>query len=120
MFIRGRYGHGGRIGYDTEWRANPAISGGGELIAQGPHLIDLSRWFLGEFPHVEGRAETYFWKMPVDDNGFMLPRIERDQVAFLQVSCTEWENLFSLEIYGRKTRPERARRELQRRTNHMV
>src|ERR1700733_8286770 len=101
MFIRGRYGHGGRIGYDTEWRANPAISGGGELIDQGPHLIDLSRWFLGEFPHVEGRAETYFWKMPVDDNGFMLLRTERDQVAFLQVSCTEWKNLFSLEIYGK-------------------
>jgi predicted dehydrogenase len=101
MFIRGRYGHGGRIGYDKEWRANPAVSGGGELIDQGPHLIDLSRWFLGEFPHVEGRAETYFWKMPVDDNSFMLLRTERDQVAFLQVSCTEWKNLFSLEIYGR-------------------
>ena len=70
-------------------------------IDQGPHLIDLSRWFLGEFPHVEGRAETYFWKMPVDDNGFMLLRTERDQIAFLHVSCTEWKNLFSLEIYGR-------------------
>ena len=100
MFIRGRYGHGGRVGYEKEWRANPAISGGGELIDQGPHLIDLSRWFLGEFTHVEGHAETYFWKMPVDDNGFMLLRTERNQTAFLHVSCTEWKNLFSLEIYG--------------------
>src|SRR3989344_2191187 len=49
MFIRARYGHGGRIGYDKEWRAKPELSGGGELIDQGPHLIDLSRWFLGEF-----------------------------------------------------------------------
>jgi predicted dehydrogenase len=102
MFIRGRYGHGGRIGYEKEWRANPAVSGGGELIDQGPHLIDLSRWFLGDFTHVEGRAQTYFWKMPVDDNGFMMLRTERDQIAFLQVSCTEWKNLFSFEIYGRK------------------
>ena len=47
MFIRGRYGHGGRVGYDREWRADPALSGGGELIDQGVHLIDLSRWFLG-------------------------------------------------------------------------
>jgi predicted dehydrogenase len=101
MFIRGRYGHGGRVGYDKEWRANPLLSGGGELIDQGTHLIDLSRWFLGEFPHVEGSAETYFWKMPVDDNSFMLLRTQRDQIAFLQVSCTEWKNLFSLEIYGR-------------------
>ena len=94
MFIRGRYGHGGRLGYEKEWRADPAISGGGELIDQGPHLIDLSRWFLGEFTHVEGHAETYFWKMPVDDNGFMLLRTERNQTAFLHVSCTEWENFF--------------------------
>jgi predicted dehydrogenase len=101
MFIRGRYGHGGRIGYDREWRADPALSGGGELIDQGPHLIDLSRWFLGDFAQVEGRAATYFWNMPVDDNGFMMLRTERGQIAFLQVSCTEWKNLFSLEIYGR-------------------
>jgi predicted dehydrogenase len=101
MFIRGRYGHGGRIGYDKEWRADPAISGGGELIDQGSHLIDLSRWFLGDFAHVEGRAATYFWRMPVDDNGFMTLRTKNNQIAFLQVSCTEWKNLFSLEIYGR-------------------
>lgn len=40
MFVRGRYGHGGRIGYDREWRADPKLSGGGELIDQGPHLIN--------------------------------------------------------------------------------
>ena len=101
MFIRGRYGHGGRVGYEKEWRADPRISGGGELIDQGPHLIDLSRWFLGEFTEVQGWAETYFWKMPVDDNGFMLLKTKHNQTAFLHVSCTEWKNLFSMEIYGR-------------------
>ncbi len=49
MFVRGRYGHGGRVGYEREWRADPARSGGGELIDQGVHLIDLARWFLGTF-----------------------------------------------------------------------
>ena len=49
----------------------PAISGGGELIDQGVHLIDLSRWFLGDFTHVDGTARTYFWNMAVDDNGFL-------------------------------------------------
>lgn len=101
MFIRGRYGHGGRIGYDQEWRANPALSGGGELIDQGVHLIDLARWFLGDFSEVTGFAHTYYWQMSVDDNGFMLLRTPRQQMAFLHVSCTEWKNLFSLEIYGR-------------------
>jgi predicted dehydrogenase len=101
MFIRARYGHGGRIGYDKEWRAKPERSGGGELIDQGPHLIDLSRWFLGEFNDVQGFAHTYFWDMPVDDNGFMLLKTEKKQTAFLHASCTEWKNLFSMEIYGR-------------------
>lgn len=101
MFIRSRYGHGGRIGYDREWRANPKLSGGGELIDQGPHLIDLSRWFLGEFETVEGFAHTYFWDMPVDDNGFMLLKTAKKQVAFLHASCSEWKNLFSMEIYGK-------------------
>jgi predicted dehydrogenase len=101
MFIRARYGHGGRIGYDKEWRANPQLSGGGELIDQGSHLIDLSRWFLGDFSEVQGFAHTYYWDMPVDDNGFMLLKTEKKQTAFLHASCTEWKNLFSMEIYGR-------------------
>ncbi len=104
MFVRGRYGHGGRPGYEKEWRADPARSGGGELIDQGVHLIDLARWFLGDFSEVQGFAHTYFWQMPVDDNGFMLLKTPQQQVAFLHVSCTEWKNLFSLEIYGRNAK----------------
>ena len=101
MFIRARYGHGARLGYEKEWRSNPALSGGGELIDQGPHLIDLSRWFLGDFTEVQGFAHTYFWDMPVDDNGFMMLKTGKKQVAFLHASCTEWKNLFSMEIYGK-------------------
>jgi len=102
MYIRARYGHGGRVGYDKEWRAQPELSGGGELIDQGPHLIDLSRWFLGDFESIEGFAHTYYWDMPVDDNGFMLLKTSTQKVAFLHASCTEWKNLFSMEIYGKK------------------
>ena len=101
MFVRGRYGHGGRIGYEKEWRANPALSGGGELIDQGVHLIDLARQFLGEFENVTGLAQTLFWDMPVDDNTFMVLQTADERTAFLHVSCSEWKNLFSLEIYGR-------------------
>jgi predicted dehydrogenase len=101
MFVRGRYGHGGRVGYDREWRADPAISGGGELIDQGVHLIDLAGIFLGDFVTVEGHATTFFWDMPVDDNAFMSLRNATGQTAWLHASCSEWKNLFSLEIYGR-------------------
>jgi predicted dehydrogenase len=101
MFLRARYGHGGRVGYDREWRADPALAGGGELIDQGVHLIDLAGWFLGDFSTVEGHAATYFWDMKVDDNAFLNLRTSAGQTAWLHVSCTEWKNLFSLEIYGR-------------------
>ena len=47
MFIRANYGHGGRLGYDKEWRSKKEY-GGGELLDQGVHLIDLSRWMLGK------------------------------------------------------------------------
>lgn len=102
MFLRGRYGHGGRVGYDREWRADPKLSGGGELIDQGVHLIDLASWFLGEFTQIDGHVATYYWDMPVDDNAFLSLRTATGETAWLHVSCSEWKNLFSLEIYGRK------------------
>jgi predicted dehydrogenase len=101
MFLRARYGHGGRPGYDREWRADPKLSGGGELIDQGSHIVDLARWLLGDFKSVEGFAATYYWDMPVDDNAFLLLRTADGKAAFLHASCTEWKNTFSFEIYGR-------------------
>ena len=101
MFVRGRYGHGGRPGYEKEWRADPVAGGGGELLDQGIHLIDLSRWFLGEFSKINGQVQTYFWDMPVEDNAFLCLTNEKQQTAWLHASWTEWKNMFSLEIYGR-------------------
>jgi predicted dehydrogenase len=101
-FIRGRYGHGGRPGYDKEWRAMPHVSGGGELLDQGAHLIDLSQWFFdGQFTRISGELATYYWDMPVEDNAFMTLATDKNQIAHLHVSWTEWKNLFSLEITGR-------------------
>ena len=104
MFLRGRYGHGGRLGYDQEWRADPKLSGGGELIDQGVHLIDLAGIFLGDFTSIQGHVATYFWNMPVDDNAFISLRNAQGCTAWLQATCTEWKNLFSLEIYGRNAK----------------
>jgi len=102
MFIRGRYGHGGRLGYEKEWRADPKLSGGGELIDQGTHLLDLSIGFLGEIHLEYGATPTYFWDMPVEDNAFISVANSNGHIAFLQASCTEWKNMFSFEIYCEK------------------
>lgn len=101
MFIRGRYGHGGRVGYEKEWRFQPAISGGGELLDQGSHLIDLAGWFLGKSVDVQGLLARYYWESPVEDNCFVTLRSAAGQVAQLQATWTEWKNMFCFEIYGR-------------------
>ncbi|MBI4385989.1 MAG: Gfo/Idh/MocA family oxidoreductase, partial [Elusimicrobia bacterium] len=101
LYIRARYGHGGRRGYEREWRANKKISGGGDLIDQGIHLIDLSRWFLGEFRRINGRLATYFWKMRVEDNAFVSLETAQGRIAWLHASWTEWKNVFCFEIFGR-------------------
>jgi predicted dehydrogenase len=101
MFIRARYGQGGRLGMEREWRGNPDIAGGGEMLDQGVHLIDLARWFAGDFVEVEGYVTRFFWDWDVEDNGFALLKTAGGQVAHLHASCTEWKNLFSFEIYGR-------------------
>lgn len=105
MYVRGRYGHGGRPGYGKEWRSQK-IRGGGELIDQGVHLIDLARCFLGEFPTVVGHGQNCFWTANVEDNGFMLLRTLEGQTAFLHVSCTEWGKMFSFEVFGHQGKIE--------------
>lgn len=101
LYIRGRYGHGGRLGMEREWRCKHERSGGGELIDQGSHLIDLSRWFLGDFTTVQGHVTTQFWDIAVDDNCFLSLRTASGQTAWLHASWTEWKNLFCFEIFGR-------------------
>lgn len=100
LYIRGNYGHGGRLGYEKEWRFNKKLSGGGELIDQGVHLIDLSSLFISRFNKIEHNLKSYFWKSKVEDNCFLTLENRKKQVAFLQASCTEWKNKFNFEIYG--------------------
>ena len=101
MNVRGRYGHGGRVGYEKEWRCQKELSGGGELIDQGSHLIDLSLWFLGPLSLEYGVARTQFWDTSVDDNCYLALKGENDEMAWLHASWSEWKNTFCLEISGR-------------------
>jgi predicted dehydrogenase len=104
LFVRGRYGHGGRLGMDQEWRADVHRSGGGEIVDQGMHLLDLTHWLLGPLPLHSALLRTQFWDTDVDDNAALLLGVPGDRTApwaTLHVTWTEWKNLFSLEIYCR-------------------
>ena len=102
LSIRACYGHGGRPGYEREWRARADRAGGGEMLDQGVHLIDLCSWFLGEFDGVTGFVTTQFWDIaPLEDNAYAFLRTAAGQVACLHVSWTQWKNLFSFEVFGR-------------------
>ena len=100
LFIRGRYGHGGRPGMEKEWRASKDLCGGGELLDQGVHLIDLSRWFSGDIKTAFGKTRTKFWDMEVEDNAFILLESVNGVDIQLQVSWTNWKNIFSMELFG--------------------
>jgi predicted dehydrogenase len=102
LSVRARYGHGGRPGYEREWRADPDAAGGGELIDQGVHLIDLARWFAGEFVDAGGHLARLYWPARVEDNAFLLLTTAAGQVAWLHASWTEWKNLFCFEVFGRE------------------
>ncbi len=103
QFARCLYGHGGRSGYEREWRADPELSGGGQLLDQGVHALDLFRWFLGEFQEVKAYAMTTYWPIaPLEDNVFALLRTDDGRVASLHASWTNWRNTFSFEVFGEK------------------
>jgi predicted dehydrogenase len=100
MFLRARYGHGGRLGYEKEWRSLPEVGGGGELLDQGVHLLDLIHWFMGPLPLQSSYVTTSFWNMKVDDNAVLTLAGGKTWATF-HVSCSEWKNTFALEIYGK-------------------
>jgi len=99
MFIRAVYGHGGRPNYDKEWRAKKELAGGGELLDQGAHILDLIRYFTkNEFETAIGFTEKMFWDMEVEDNAFVILKNKKNQVAHFNVSWTQWKNKFTFEI----------------------
>ena len=101
--LRAQYGHGGRMGYEKEWRAKSHLAGGGELTDQGVHLIDLIQWICGMPSEAIAFLQTIFWKIrPSEDNGFALLKFKSGVVANFHSSWTQWKNLFNLEIFGTK------------------
>jgi predicted dehydrogenase len=102
IHARARYGHGGRPGYEKEWRGDRELAGGGELTDQGVHVIDLLQWFKGGPPEQAfGYVQTGVWPLgDLEDNAFALLRWHDGGLASLHTSWTQWKNLFSFEVFG--------------------
>jgi len=101
LFARSRYGITGEPGREKEWRADPNRAAGGHLMEQGIHVIDLSRWFLGEFEQVVCFRDTQYWPLgELEDNAFMMMRTRDGKMASIHTSLLQWKNLFSFEIFG--------------------
>lgn len=105
LHMRARYGHGGRLGYEQEWRARRPVSGGGELVDQGMHLLDLSYAVFGALPVHSALLRTSYWPMEVEDNAvIVLGDHQHGPWTMFHASWTEWKNLFSLEIFCRSAK----------------
>jgi predicted dehydrogenase len=102
VFGRARYGIAGREGLEREWRSDPMIVSGGQLMEQGIHLIDLFRWFLGDMSRVAGMTAANYWPMPapLEDNGFVIMQSKSGIICSIHSSLTQWINLFEFEVYG--------------------
>ena len=98
---RCRYGICGRPGYEKEWRADPGRAAGGQFAEQGPHAVDLFRWFLGDLVDVSCMTSIgYFRDQTLEDNGMAMFRSANGAMATLHSSLTHWKNLFSFELMG--------------------
>lgn len=99
LWMRGIYGKGESSATGDEWRNDPAIVGGGILLDQGIHMLDLFRFFCGDFVEIKSMCTSAYWDFPMEDNAFALLRDQAGRVAMLHSSFTQWKHKFTLEIY---------------------
>ena len=103
LFVRLRHGHQGRIGYEKEWRMDKKIAGGGVLMDQGVHLVDLILWFMpGNIKKLSAVSQNLFYKSNVEEQASIIFKNVKGQTASMSVGITEWRPIFSLEIIGEK------------------
>ena len=99
LWMRGVYGKAGSIDYDKNWRNYKQYSGGGILIDQGIHMLDLFRYLSGEkFNKVNSYITTAYWNIKVEDNAFILMESDNNVIASLHSSATQWKHKFLLEL----------------------
>ncbi|MBD3307633.1 gfo/Idh/MocA family oxidoreductase, partial [candidate division KSB3 bacterium] len=96
--LRGVYGKSKIHAFTGGWRAERKYAGGGILLDQGIHMVDLMRLFCGDFAEVKSFVSNKFWKHDVEDNAYALMKDRQGRVAMLHSSATQWQHRFSLNI----------------------
>lgn len=96
--LRGVYGKSRVIPFSGGWRSKREISGGGILLDQGIHMVDLMRLFCGEFIEIKSFVTNDYWKHDVEDNAYAIMKDQQGRVAMLNSSATQWQHKFSLDI----------------------
>ena len=97
--LRGVYGKSKIVSFDSTWRTKRAIAGGGILLDQGIHMLDLMRLFAGaEFTEVKSFLDNSVWKHDVEDNAYIIMRNSNNVYAMLHSTATQWRHRFRLEI----------------------
>lgn len=100
LWMRGIYGKCGGNRFEDEWRSSKDVCGGGILLDQGIHMLDLFRLFCGDFVEVKSMVNTAYWNIDVEDNAFAILRDSEGRTAMLHSSSTQWKHRFNLEIYA--------------------
>ncbi len=96
---RGVYGKAGSSSFQSEWRNDKALSGGGIMLDQGIHMLDLMYYFMGKFTNIQSQVDQLVWKdMPTEDSAFSILKTEDGKVASLHSSAIQWRHKFSLDI----------------------
>lgn len=99
LWLRGVYGKAGSIDYDKNWRNYKEISGGGILIDQGIHMLDLIRYFSGQkFSNISSLVTNSFWNIEAEDNVFAIMQSDCNVIAQIHSSATQWRHKFLLEM----------------------
>jgi predicted dehydrogenase len=96
--IKGTYGKSVMIRFDSDWRTRREVAGGGILLDQGIHMLDMMRLFGGEFTDIHAYVGNGYWRHDVEDNAYALMRTDEGVVAMLHSSATQWRHRFNLEI----------------------
>ncbi len=96
--LRGVYGKSKIIPFEGGWRAERKYSGGGILLDQGIHMVDLMGLFCGDFRDIKSYVSNDYWNHDVEDNAFAIMKDEKGRIAMLHSSATQWEHKFSLDI----------------------
>ncbi|MHC1738580.1 MAG: Gfo/Idh/MocA family protein [Ignavibacteriaceae bacterium] len=102
LWMRGRYGKSVDENFFSNWRAKKELAGGGILIDQGIHMLDLFLNFAGDFEETHAFVSNLYWNLKVEDNVFAIFRNKQGVVASLHSTMTQWRHLFSLEIFLEK------------------